>query len=251
MRLKITSVITIILLILCILIIDWNSAIGTEHPVNSRSKNNENAPPELSEPKMTPSSGDIYTLFSFTVHYYDVNEDEPKFIQLMTGNKFYNMELMSGELAWNGTYGCNVTLIEGEHTYYFITSDNLHTVITENLTTPYIKKVAESTTEESGGWLIWIVFIIVVIVLIIIFITIQWVKKRSKSAQPEGTISIAERYKTNPSSSVDTEPEEIKKLKQKMGISKETGVEYRCYKCDTVISPDFDRCPKCGEELSF
>ena len=48
-----------------------------------------------------------------------------------------------------------------------------------------------------------------------------------------------------------SEAKDIKKLKNKMGLHKETEIKYRCYKCDTIVNSDFEKCPECGEELDF
>ncbi|MCK5560524.1 MAG: putative Ig domain-containing protein, partial [Thermoplasmata archaeon] len=56
----------------------------------------ENNAPELSNPGLTPSEGDVKTEFTFTVHYYDEDVDVPSSIRVFIDNGSYDMTLKEG-----------------------------------------------------------------------------------------------------------------------------------------------------------
>ncbi|MCK5559076.1 MAG: putative Ig domain-containing protein, partial [Thermoplasmata archaeon] len=158
--------------------------------VLTESQIEENTAPELSNPEMTPSEGDTGTEFTFTVHYYDADGNEPAAIQLKIDGYTYNMDLKPTENPSNGVYECSIRLSEGPHTYYFNASDGLEIVNTDNITTPYIEKVSEvkdKVTEEKISWeiIIFIVILVIIMLLIIIDIIIRVKKKTEEETVQE------------------------------------------------------------------
>jgi len=140
----------------------------------------ENNPPVLSNASMTPVEGNVKTEFTFSVHYYDKDGDIPIFIEVVIDNRAYNMNLGAGENASNGTYEYRIILTEGTHTYYFMASDGLEMVKTDNSTSTEIKKV-ERTSGETGSWY-WIIGVAIV-VIIIVLLTFMFIYKRYRATK--------------------------------------------------------------------
>ena len=147
----------------------------------------ENKAPELTNPTLTPSEGDLKTEFTFSVHYFDADNDAPTFIQVVIDNEPYNMTLKTSN-ASNGTYEYSTKISElGIHTYYFTASDGVDIVSTENFTvTVGDNKVGEKSEESGWFGLIWIVILIVIVVLILLFVFL----KRKKSQEELGVPAV-------------------------------------------------------------
>ncbi len=144
----------------------------------------ENNVPILSDPTMSPSEGDTETEFTFTVHYYDLDNDAPTFILVVIDNKSYNMTLTSGDPS-NGTYAYSTKLSEGTHTYYFTASDGINTVSTDNFTVD-IKKPGKISEEElSWWWLILLIILIIIVILITIFVITRRKRRRKEEQEQE------------------------------------------------------------------
>jgi hypothetical protein len=139
----------------------------------------ENDAPVLSEPTISPTEGDTETEFTFTIHYYDADEDVPIFIQVVIDNTFYNMTLTTGDPS-NGTYTYRLKLSEGTHTYYFTASDGIVTVSTDNFTID-IAKPGKKSKESSWFSLIWIIIVIIIIFLIFLFIILKRKRKKEET----------------------------------------------------------------------
>jgi hypothetical protein len=141
----------------------------------------ENNVPILSEPGITPSEGDTETEFTFTVHYYDADNDAPTFIWIVIDNRSYNMTLINGGLS-NGTYEYNTKLMEGTHTYYFTTSDGIDTVTTDNFTVE-IKKTGKVSDDEILWWWLILLIIVIIILLLILFLIVRRKKKEEEKVE--------------------------------------------------------------------
>ncbi len=141
---------------------------------------------KLSGPKMTPTEGDTDTEYTFSIHYYNAENKEPDSIQLIIDGNIHNLELVAGEVGYNGIYECRIKLSKGEHTYYYTTTVGPETVNTEEFNTPEVKEVGNSgTTEGSAGWewMFLIVILVIIIVLIIIDVMLR-LKKQPEEPQP-------------------------------------------------------------------
>ncbi len=163
----------------------------------------ENHAPVLSNPKIEPLEGTTDTNFTFSINYYDEDNDEPKYVRLFVSGKMYDMELMSGEVN-NGIYECNIKLSEGIHTYYFTTFDGQELTRTEDLETSNIKRIGKIPKEESSmDWLVWLILIIVTIVILLVFLFVFIRSKKRKGEPSEEDRSfeeslIPERPETQP-----------------------------------------------------
>jgi hypothetical protein len=210
-----------------------------------------NTSPVLSNPKMTPVKGDIDTEFLFSVHYRDLDSNEPIYIIIMIDEAFYNLILNQGEKSFNGTYIYKTKLTEGEHTFSFMASDEFHSIQTENFTTPLIKKSEktsrDSFIEEWGYLLLGLLLVVPLIVIYIIFII--WKPKKNLEQSDDSSETSKKRSMYIPQQGHNSD--RIKKQHRKMEINYEPITEYHCYKCDSVINNTMKRCPECGEELSF
>ncbi|MCK5561342.1 MAG: PQQ-binding-like beta-propeller repeat protein [Thermoplasmata archaeon] len=145
----------------------------------------ENNALELSDPKITPSEGNTETEFTFSVHYYDADNDIPTFIQVVIDNNPYNMTLTSSNPA-NGAYEYSTELSEGTHTYYFTASDGIDIIRTENFTVD-VNEASKKSEESYWFGLIWIIIVIIIVFLILLFIFLK--RKKSQEAPVAPAVS--------------------------------------------------------------
>lgn len=83
----------------------------------------ENRFPTLTGGDVSPDSGTILTLFTYSVHYKDPDGDDPSVrLVFVDGGPGREMSLQNGDPA-NGTYEHQTTLAEGDHFYYFYFED--------------------------------------------------------------------------------------------------------------------------------
>ncbi len=146
----------------------------------------KNLAPILSNPMISPESGDTKTEFTFSVHYYDNESDSPVLIQLVMKDSTYDMELLSG-VAANGTYEYTIKLTEGEHIYSFTASDGKNIVNTKRYSTPFIKKEETAKEEASSEGLI-IIFIIIVIIVVLLLFLLSLRKRKKKKKESEKSV---------------------------------------------------------------
>ncbi len=89
----------------------------------------QNAPPSLSSPSVTPSSGNISTSFTYAIIYTDANNDAPAYVNVSIDG---TQHAMTKQNDADNTYtdGCiyiyTTTLAVGSHTYAFISSDGAY-----------------------------------------------------------------------------------------------------------------------------
>ncbi len=143
-------------------------------------------PPELSNPKMEPESGNTETEFTFSIHYYDVESQAPSYVRLVTDVGTYDMEFSSGKVA-NGTYQCTINLPEGEHKYHFTASDGSNKVNTERFFTTNIQEDKQASKDENSTGIIVAIIILIIIVLIILFLFLRKRNKQKEEAKKELT----------------------------------------------------------------
>lgn len=88
-------------------------------------------PPNLGNNRFTPSSGDISTLFTFTVTYYDADNNQPTFVTIVIDNVAYTMiKCNPGDMNYvdGCDYSYTTTLGLGPHVYLFVTNDGNYTI---------------------------------------------------------------------------------------------------------------------------
>lgn len=82
-----------------------------------------NSSPVLSGGSVSPDAGPSDTNFTYTVHYYDYNEDVPATALVYVDGSPHTMTLSSGD-AFNGDYEYQTSsLTQGNHNYYFFFED--------------------------------------------------------------------------------------------------------------------------------
>ncbi len=90
----------------------------------------ENEVPELHNGNMDPASGNLSTLFNFTVEYWDSNDDAPLFVYVNIDGTNYTMN-KTDRSDHDYTDGCEyhyeTYLSGGDHDYYFIANDTYST----------------------------------------------------------------------------------------------------------------------------
>jgi hypothetical protein len=169
--------------------------------------------PSLTNYKLTPLEGDTETEFTFTVNYFDLENDLPTFIQVVIDGIAYDMNLRSGGIVYNGKYEYKTKLSEGVHSYYFTASDGSDTNISENFTTPNIEKLdkvdgdGKGTKKESFAWewLILIIVIIVIVILMLVFLMIRRKKKEAEEIIPPTQPEVQEQVGKPPQEPAQTE----------------------------------------------
>jgi hypothetical protein len=157
----------------------------------------ENNKPRMMNFKMTPIDGNTETEFSFSVYYSDSDSEPPTIIQVVIGGVEHNMEFQPGGKKYNGQYEFTTTLTEGEHTYYFTTSDGRDTVRSDEFKTPYIIKPQVKEEKEEGEnsiALVAAIVIIIIIVLVLVFLLLQ----RKKKKETETTEEVQKQSETSP-----------------------------------------------------
>jgi hypothetical protein len=167
--------------------------------------------PRLTNFKLIPFEGDTETEFTYTVNYFDLDNDLPTFIQVVINGIAYDMDLISGETPYKGKYEYKTTLSEGEHSYYFIASDGKDTNTSGTLNTPKIEKPVEvdnSETEKEGfawEWMILVFVIIIIIVLIFLFLMMRRKKKEEKKIIPPSELEMQKQDAAPTQKQVQTE----------------------------------------------
>ncbi|MCD6327495.1 S8 family serine peptidase [bacterium] len=82
-----------------------------------------NVAPILSEGEVWPPSGNPSASFAWTIHYFDLNGDNPETIQVVIDGSVMPMTLSQG-VPYNGYYGFQTDqLTVGVHSYYFQCND--------------------------------------------------------------------------------------------------------------------------------
>lgn len=106
--------------------------------VSATPKNN---PPVLGANSIGPAGGNTSTLFTFTVVYTDVDDQNPAVKDLILDGKSYSMSLSAGTPSGGATYTYQTALGAGVHRYSYSFSDGYDGVrlpSSDNYTTPNI-----------------------------------------------------------------------------------------------------------------
>ncbi len=143
-------------------------------------------PPKLTNPTMTPLTGNTNTEFTFSVDYSHPDGDLPDSIQVVIDGNANNME------STNGHYKYSTKLSEGNHTYYFTTTLGDIVVNTNEYQTGYIDKSTDVEPDDGNGDEdntmlyagIGIVVIIIIVILILLFIFLKKKKVKEEEEAP-------------------------------------------------------------------
>ena len=83
---------------------------------------------QLLNGSVTPTTGNISTLFTYQVTYKDLDNDTPVIKRVIIDNQGYTMNYVSGNFTTGAIYQYKTKLSLGKHTYYFYFSDGKSTV---------------------------------------------------------------------------------------------------------------------------
>jgi hypothetical protein len=140
--------------------------------------------PKLSNPSVTPASGDTETIFTFSVDYSHPKGYLPDSIQVVINDRGYDLIFN----ASSDSYEFSTKLFEGNFTYYFTTILGNLTIST-NASSIIVRKAPdiqpEDEEEDNTMLLAGIVIIIIVIIVVLISLLIFFRKKgKGKEEQP-------------------------------------------------------------------
>ena len=85
-----------------------------------------NTRPILYDENHSPSNGDTFTNFTFSIMYKDIDSDKPVNISLVINNEWYAMlsnDSIPLDFRMGVRYNHTLNLLEGVHRYYYYTSD--------------------------------------------------------------------------------------------------------------------------------
>jgi predicted transcriptional regulator len=128
--------------------------------------------PKLLNFKISPDNGDTETEFTFTVKYFDLDNEPPENIQVIIDGIVHDMILIPGESPFNGKYEFKKKLSEGEHSYYFTASDGIDINTSGTFNSPDIYPLKKISRTESNNSIITLTisFIIILIIITTLFI---------------------------------------------------------------------------------
>ncbi len=111
------------------------------------------APPSLSSGALFPTSGNLYSIFTYRVIYTDADNNAPYYMRVYIDGTAYTM---SKENESDNTYtdGCayvySRTLASGSHTYYFYAHDAFLATSTSSVSGPTVSSTNTSPSLDSG-----------------------------------------------------------------------------------------------------
>ena len=118
---------------------------------------NHNSRPVLYDENLTPSYGDMSTMFHFSVTYKDIDGDEAANISLVIDGQSYPWTINeSSRFDIKRGVLCNIELklTEGIHQYYYLASDGLFDIRypqTGEFSTPYVlKNITDEDSDRDG-----------------------------------------------------------------------------------------------------
>lgn len=135
-----------------------------------------NSPPSLSNGGVSPLIGnESTTFFTFSVNYFDIDNDEPNFVRVFINSTSFNMTKQGSDDDYTDgcTYIYSTNLTAGNYTYYFTAHDGIYPVIDPEpgiYQGPCVLE-KESTTTTTTPPIPGFEFIIIIIGLISLILT--------------------------------------------------------------------------------
>jgi hypothetical protein len=99
-----------------------SARLPTTGAMNAPTVSAPNTAPELANPAFSPATGDVGTVFTFSVDYFDADGDAPATIDAVIDGVANAMTLVSGIDA-DGGYAFSGTLSSGANDYYVVCTD--------------------------------------------------------------------------------------------------------------------------------
>ncbi len=216
-----------------------------------------NTRPILTLGTISPTSGDIDTMFTFSVHYYDADGDPPDSITVVIDGVEHDMTLADGD-ADDGTYEYKAKLAEGPHTYYFTANDGTNDAVSGDTTPTTTADAAGTPTiskaeDKEAGFEDWMLYLILIIVVIIIIVILLFAMSRRKPAEEELLADEEEELAADTElegmedKGLDEKAAEDKSEKESESAEDEGGFE--CPTCGASLAKGDTVCPECGEQF--
>jgi hypothetical protein len=211
-----------------------------------------NTRPVLTQGKITPTSGDTETTFTFSVHYYDADGDPPDSITVLIDGDEHDMNLVDSN-ASDGTYEYKTKLAEGSHTYYFSASDGTDAAISDD-NTPVNAATASTTgniekaEEDEDDWSLYVILIVIIIIIIAILAIVLTHRK------PSGEDLLISEEEDEIAEDMASEED----LDDKEGLDEDEESDedeyeeietFECPTCGAELTDDDTECPECGEQF--
>jgi len=112
--------------------------------------------PTLSNGSVSPSSGDSFALFNFTVVYSDLDDSAPSYVSAYVDGAPYQMVPNGSTNYFNGVlYYFNRTLSAGSHNFYFNASDGAYvnvSAVTNSPTVASPPNLTSPTVSPASGY---------------------------------------------------------------------------------------------------
>ena len=115
---------------------------------------NLNRAPVLSDPQVTPDSGNVTTEFTFKINYSDEDNDAPSYVKICLEEAYFDMVAKrSGTYTEPVTYSFTTKMEAGVHNYYYYTKDGTEIISfpeNGNLQTPDVIPLHGPTLSDGG-----------------------------------------------------------------------------------------------------
>jgi hypothetical protein len=244
-----------------------------------------NEVPELTNGKMTPSTGDTDTEFTFTVIYTD-DENEPGDVHIwIDGDRFEMTPDVDDTDYTDGVkYTYQTKLDKGTHEYYFTGTDGTNGAVSGD-TTPTSAGEAGVTSEieeldkkeESDDNFMLYILLIIIVIIILVILAFALTRKKAVAGEdlfadeeaeepmddlaedeledeefedveePEVTEELVEEEPEDEGEIEDSAEEENEKAGEDEEDDEED--EYECPDCGAALDEDDDKCKECGAEF--
>jgi hypothetical protein len=228
-----------------------------------------NEVPELTNGKISPTSGNTDTEFTFTVIYTD-DENEPGDVHIWIDGNRYEMSPDSEDTDYSDgvEYAYKTKLDKGAHEYYFTGSDGTNGAISGD-TTPISAGEARNTFEieeiekEGDGDDNTMLYLMLIIIVVIILAVLAFALSRKKGEAGEELLT--EEEAEEPLADEELEDEEFEDVEEpevteelvdeepggedEVVEDEEEEDEYECPDCGAALGEDDDKCKECGAEF--
>jgi hypothetical protein len=141
-------------------------------------------PPELSNPSVSPTTGDTNTDFTFSVDYSHPDDEPPDVVKVVIDGIANEMSLVGDH------YEFTTKLTEGNHSFYFTTTLGEFTVNTGTFNIGPITKATvgpddgdEKDDEEDNTWLFALIGVIIVVIIVLMLLFV-FLKKKKREEEP-------------------------------------------------------------------
>jgi hypothetical protein len=229
-----------------------------------------NSPPVLKQGGVYPETGDTETLFKFTVVYSDEDGDEPKTVRAVVDGQSLKMresDTTTKNFTEGKVYELEIKLDSGEHTYYYVSSNEKHDVRFPTGDATKKLKVKEQEKElvfgifeeEIAGMPTMTCLPLGIIILVVIIISVIMVIRRGRGARTPEPGAQTMTFETFEAASEDEAtmtfmPTDEEELMTFTSFEEEKPVVIQCPECNSFLKVSAETRPfmfpcKCGAKL--